>query len=211
MNVAKTKCYWLFPVPVALVQFDDYEGLNRKILDEINAVDWDAYHKEQGISYGAGHTRAEDTFINVDLVPSCVPVLKAFTNSCNQLAEHLSWNIDSTETEVTAFWAHVTKPGEVTAPHHHVDCYKTNHLSGVYYVKAPDAGGDILFSDDRLVRSYEPAFKDGQKAPYSLMQGFHAKEGLMLLFPSWLTHRVGVNKSGETRVSLSFNLNMTPR
>jgi len=32
------------------------------------------------------------------------------------------------------------------------------------------------------------------------------KEGRLVLFPSWLTHRVSVNRTDEERISIAFNL-----
>lgn len=91
----------------------------------------------------------------------------------------------------------------MASPHRHLSCQGVNHFSGVYYVNVPKGCGDLFFSDDRLVRSYEPNSN-------SRCQGFYVKEGQMVIFPSWLTHHVGVNASGQTRVSLSFNAHVTP-
>ncbi len=195
MKAAKSQSYLLFPAPVAVVQYEEFEETNQRILAEVSAVDWDAHHQQRGLQYEVGHTRAEDTFITRELVPSCQQVLDAFVSSCNQFAQHLCWDIDPSGAQLTAFWAHITPPGEFTTPHRHLSRYKTNHLSGVYYVRTPPGCGEISFSDDRLVRAYEPLIRQPEKAPYTLHQGFRAREGLMIIFPSWLTHRVAVNKA----------------
>ena len=204
MKATKRNRYEIFPVTVGVQHFQECQELNAQILDEINAVDWDAYHAEKGIHFETAESHAEDTFISLELVPSCKQVLEAFLANCNQLAHDLGWKIDQSKTTLTGFWAHITEPGNSTAPHRHLSYHKINHFSGVYYVQAPKGCGDIYFIDDRLVRGYEP---NPQSAVY---QGFYVTDGMMVMFPSWLTHRVGVNESGDTRVSISFNANITP-
>jgi uncharacterized protein (TIGR02466 family) len=39
---------------------------------------------------------------------------------------------------------------------------------------------------------------------------YGAKEGLLLVFPSWLQHAVQPNRSDSDRVSISFNLGYRP-
>lgn len=208
MKAAKSQCVLLFPTPIGVLHFEGYEEVNQRILDEINAVDWDALHEELGINFNDDHTLYEDTFIDLKKVPSCKVVLEQFVNGCNHLAEYLHWDVDPSGIELSSFWAHITEPGDRTAPHRHLSRYRKNHLSGVYYVRTPKNCGELCFFDDRLVRTYEPRVRDRATAPTSVFQKFKAIEGAMLIFPSWLTHRVGVNKSGETRVSLSFNASL---
>ncbi len=208
LKAAKSQCVLLFPVPVAVVQFEEYEEVNQRILDEINAVDWDAVHKELGINYDEENTSYEDTFIDLKRVPSCKVVLEQFVNGCGRFAEYLHWEIDPNGTSVNGYWAHITEPGGRTALHRHLSRHKPNHLSGVYYVQTPKNCGELCFFDDRLVRSYEPRVANRSTAPTSVFQFFKAIAGSMLIFPSWLTHRVGINKSDETRVSLSFNASL---
>jgi Putative 2OG-Fe(II) oxygenase len=42
-------------------------------------------------------------------------------------------------------------------------------------------------------------------------QGEKPHAGTMLLFPSWLLHGVEMNMSEELRISLSFNIGMSPK
>ena len=68
MKVTDRKCHMLFPTPLISFQYEDFEETNTRIIDEIDAVDWDAYHQEKGISYAAGTTKAEDTYIQIECV-----------------------------------------------------------------------------------------------------------------------------------------------
>ena len=40
---------------------------------------------------------------------------------------------------------------------------------------------------------------------------FSPRSGMMLIFPSWLDHIVGQNKTDEIRVAISFNIDLAKR
>lgn len=207
MRAAKQRCNLLFPIPVGVIQYEEFEEINERIMEEIDAVDWDQHHKELGMVFEADHTKAEDTFINMELVPSCKPILQAFIRACNDFAQHLTWDVDPQKTRLNGYWAHITEPGDRTALHTHVSSDPVNHWSGAYYVKAAKDCGKLNFTDARLARKYEPHIKEPNKV-YSLFAEYTPQEGLMIIFPSWLEHRVGLNNSNERRVSLSFNASL---
>lgn len=99
-------------------------------------------------------------------------------------------------------------PHDYNMQHNHAP----NRISGVYYVRVPEGSGDIRFNDDRHLRGVcEPAaVRDSPLAHSSYT--FRPTEGLMLLFPGWLDHIVGQNKSDNVRVSISFNIDLvTPK
>ena len=98
-------------------------------------------------------------------------------------------------------WAAVLEGEGNLVPHIHLD----GHLSGVYYaqmpkvVGAPGAGqagwfevgrppDDLPCRADPWVRAYRP------------------EEGLMLLLPAYIYHRTVPYRSGETRVSIAFDV-----
>ena len=83
-------------------------------------------------------------------------------------------------------------------------------LSGVYYIKHDGVkSGDILFKhpehpqitalhwSSKLVESYN--------ATTASTVNIKPKSNMLLIFPSWLNHSVGVNLNDDPRISLSFN------
>jgi uncharacterized protein (TIGR02466 family) len=78
-----------------------------------------------------------------------------------------------------------------------------SRVSGVYYYQTSKDAGAIRFQNPN---------------PYSHVRGFPAdgmpcesisyksKTGRLILFPSWLTHRVNKNLTTSERISISFNL-----
>ena len=102
-------------------------------------------------------------------------------------------------------WINVNRAGDFNMLHSHPGCF----LSSVYYVKVPRTmkGGEILFRDPRgpAVAMYEtpgielPWVGSGLGIPFSPVTG------RLLLFPSWLEHRVERFEGPGVRISIAFN------
>ncbi len=73
-------------------------------------------------------------------------------------------------------------------------------------MRAPEAGGKILFHDPR----HQPFFispRTSERNQYNSRNADLAvREGMMLLFPAWLHHSVTGNAGESERVSISFNI-----
>lgn len=86
--------------------------------------------------------------------------------------------------------------------------------SGVYYARAPQDSGCIIFTDPRAqAHVIEPYLaNDAEQKPESWSEvRFDPIEGRILLFPAWLSHQVEPNLAkGDVadteRVSISFNI-----
>lgn len=97
-------------------------------------------------------------------------------------------------------WINIFKDQDLIGIHEHG--YQPNTLSGVYYHKAPNGCGRISFkSPNPFVISFPHQSED-----YFNLFNVEPEEGLILLFPSWLLHKVEPNRCGEPRCSLAFNI-----
>jgi len=148
----------------------------------------------------------EDIFITTELVPSAAAIFSAFVYNCERIAEESQWDLTSNEIRVSDLWAHVTPPGRNTQCHHHLP----DHLSCAYYVKTPQDCGNLRLLDDRKYRIGEPDSTTPNAMTGHWME-VPAKEGLMVIFPSWLNHQVSENRANEARVSLSMNAALLPK
>jgi uncharacterized protein (TIGR02466 family) len=102
-------------------------------------------------------------------------------------------------------WINVNRAGHANVLHCHPGCF----LSGTYYVKVPEAmrGGEIVFRDPRgpAVAMYETP---GIELPWvgtGMGMPFAPTAGHLLLFPSWLEHRVERFEGTGDRISIAFN------
>ena len=101
-------------------------------------------------------------------------------------------------------WANINPPGGYNRPHIHPN----SHFSGVYYIKAPQNSGEIVFNDPRsAAHMVMPDRVKDIKPPSHLWREVRVipLEGRMLMFPSWLWHCVEPNESNDIRISVSFN------
>jgi hypothetical protein len=110
------------------------------------------------------------------------------------------------------FWVNINGKGHYNKIHSHIDIKMDPEkhnvlLCGVYYVSVPKNSGDIRFYDPRGSRSskmmYHRYYLDG--FTYHKIQ---PKEGMVIFFPPWLEHDVGVNMSDENRISMAFNIHV---
>jgi uncharacterized protein (TIGR02466 family) len=122
------------------------------------------------------------------------------------VANCLHWDLQKFSLELKGCWAIVNGKLASNSVHNHPNSI----LSGVYYLQAPENSGVISFADPRpAAQMLVPPMTE-----YSLWTlpkiSYQPQAGTMLLFPSWLLHGVEMNMSRELRISLSFNIGMSP-
>ena len=113
--------------------------------------------------------------------------------------DELKWQYS--DYEITDMWATISPPNNYHRPHSH----SNNVLSGVFYIKS-DESANIVFADPRQqAHVLEPKIDTWQlnNAPN---WSYPSTVNRLILFPSYLTHHVPVNKSNQNRISVAFNL-----
>lgn len=105
--------------------------------------------------------------------------------------------------KVSTMWLNINGAESYNQPHTH-DPFGNIALSGVFYIKTPENSGNIRFFDPRGIitdaidmKYYNASTSWFEITPY---------ENLLIIFPSWLYHSVGVNQSIQDRISISFNI-----
>lgn len=191
-----------FPTPIWRFEFGDYEAVNAEILEQLDRLGWDRLDEKQRAIVHPSHTFSEDRFVTVEEAPAIGIVLDFFVKGCNAIARERNWDTREQAVSLQNYWVHATPPGELTQYHDH----KPGLLSGVYYVDKPQRSGDLVFVDVNPFHEYGPALLPGKTDPITRPElAVPAGNGTMLVFPSWLPHKVPRNESARRRVSLSFN------
>jgi len=103
---------------------------------------------------------------------------------------------------ITGCWANIKPQGAGHPSHMHPN----NFLGGVYYVRAPQAGGNILFHDPRHQPFVISPHTSERNQYNSRNADLPVREGMLLLFPAWLQHSVVGNAGENERISISFNI-----
>tara|TARA_R100000697_G_scaffold100737_1_gene113112 strand:+ start:238 stop:819 length:582 start_codon:yes stop_codon:yes gene_type:complete len=98
-------------------------------------------------------------------------------------------------------WITKTPPNCKSNYHTH-----TSVFSGVFYLDTPENSGDIMFKDFYTKHIFdEDEFLHGN---YLNAQNWHIepKDGLLIMFPSHVHHKISTNLSNEDRYSLAFDI-----
>ena len=130
--------------------------------------------------------------------------------------ETLGMDLDKIDLYIQRAWPVVSRSNQGISPHAHYNA----HISAVYYVAVPEDGttksGGFRIYNDASMNEFIPGLggehTDAIKKwnPFNYDQGYYApKEGRVLIFPSKQRHSVEANQTGETRISLSFDIVIT--
>jgi uncharacterized protein (TIGR02466 family) len=94
----------------------------------------------------------------------------------------------------------ISKIGQNGSMHAHTHPF--SFLSGCYYYQTTGSDGNLVFENPNLVADWMDPYGDIWPTNYFVTPS----EGLMVLFPSWLRHRVDINHTNNNRWSLAFNI-----
>ena len=91
------------------------------------------------------------------------------------------------------YWFNINFPGSYNKLHDHLTPYKHQQgLSGTFYLQVPLNSGNIVFVNEEKKKELE----------------VQSSAGKVLLFPSYLLHKVTENLSSFDRYSVAFNYDM---
>lgn len=115
-------------------------------------------------------------------------------------------NVISTKNKITPIitqsWINFTSKGEKHHSHHH----NNSIVSGVLYIKADKNLDSITFVKDKDFSTILEFSIDKYNAFNSKVWSFPVETGDIILFPSYLSHKVETKKDDNLRVSLAFNV-----
>lgn len=139
--------------------------------------------------------RFENLYVEAERLPGVSAVLSYGLEQARALFEsgRAHWLEEPVTPEQPlriGYWINAMQPGQRTSRHSHEE--HDELLSGVYYVSAPAASGDILF--------HQPPFETRVQP----------RPGLLLLFAPSLEHSVEINLSNAQRLSIAFNIGPDP-
>jgi len=114
-----------------------------------------------------------------------------------QLKQNHEWNIKG-------LWFNVNPKYSLNNLHTHCDC----DFSAVYYIQVPKNSGNIIFENPNPVMLHQGFYQNQFYYNEFNSNSFEIepKDNMLILFPSYLPHRVGQNLSDQDRISLSFNI-----
>ncbi len=109
--------------------------------------------------------------------------------------------IDYKDLRITGCWGNVSAPGA----DHHQHSHPNNYLSGCYYLQAEEGANTITFYDPKPRQNIRPPMH-GPSIETAEEIHMQIEPGDLILFPNWLVHSVGENRSARDRISIAFNV-----
>ena len=187
----------IFPFPVYMVKRDtDLDTTEKK---EIEDVIKEGMTDPAGEPNGGNCTSHNSYIFNTKL--------KKIKQFCEKHIDTYVKEILNPKEEanyyITQSWLSITNPGE-WHPHH---SHANSIISGVFYISTEE--GDILTWIDP--NSKEKGHQPSEPKEFNMWNtpewSFTVNNNQLLLFPSWLSHYVPINKSArsESRMTIAFN------
>lgn len=117
----------------------------------------------------------------------------------NYVSEAEVTPLGNVDLKVAELWVNISNKGKFQYDHGHGDAI----VAGTYYFQTNGEDGNISFGNPSPI-----VFTGGTPFGY-LSHEVEPKVGRLLLFPGWLIHKVKINQTDSTRISLSFNFHLT--
>jgi uncharacterized protein (TIGR02466 family) len=196
----QTEVWTLFPTPVACFQVPNAAeinpGLERAILSR---EETDSSGKRSNI----GGWQSLDNLAEWP-EPEVVELVDTMRCAVLNMVSLIS-RTTRFEASISIFsWANVNRSGCFNQVHTHPN----NHWSGVYYVVAGEFADDDVGHPGQL-QIHDPRDRadmyDHPGSPFGKPFRIEPRAGMMVLFPSWLSHSVNIFYSQTTRISIAFN------
>ncbi|MFN9956970.1 MAG: putative 2OG-Fe(II) oxygenase, partial [bacterium] len=78
------------------------------------------------------------------------------------------------------------------------------------YISIPENSGRIVFHNDFSPIKHYPFVSENSPIFFRKVL-YTPKNGMIVMFPSWVPHEVEMNTSNEPRISISFNVKQIKR
>ena len=204
----------LFPTSIWTMELNDCNDFNlnfQKYIYDLKSQSEDHIERSNKGGWHSPNLDYNNIFIS-KFFNKLDPIIKS-------LMSQLNWDIENFRIGYQELWSIINSKDDFNFPHRHGDSL----LSLAYYVKVPknDDGGSIYFVDPRVaaisrkppVRMNKDLRKDIISFGKTHNQGKYMikpKEGMLIIFPSWLEHGVYPNQSDEDTIVISANINLYP-
>jgi len=185
---------YYFPTIIYIKDLPNPEQLNSYL--EKHIIEWS--NQDKGVS--KTNVNGWHSTTDMNQKTKYEPLIQELFKMQNEIIEEEHLDI---EPKLGNMWANINPPGGYNQSHLHPNSL----FSGVYYVKAPPNSGRLYLMDARPgVQQCMPSRKK-VKLPRELWREIYYDPipGRMIIFPSWMWHKVEPNKSNDIRISVSFN------
>ena len=191
----------LFPEPIFKFKLEDFKNFNKDLSEYIYKL---RETDKEGISKsnrGGWHSQ----YFMLDQKNT---VQQKFALKVQEYIVRVfqlyGWKIKDVNIRIQHMWAIINKKNDFNVVHTHPNCY----LSAAYYVRASKNCGRFTVESPNIARRYAYPSIEKQNELNVDVVSLDIEEGDLLIFPSYLPHKVGTNQSDEDRIVISFNVDI---
>ncbi len=191
-----------FSTPVWANQIDNYVDINNdliKYIDELKSKD----PQGKKVSNVKGW-HSNDFDLNHEIPKKFV---SASSNNIHMAFNDMGWDLENQIVKIQSVWTIINEKGAFNERHNHGN----SDISAAYYVKAPKDCGEIVFYDPRPAPVFNHPKAKESNILNATINSLTPKEGLLVLFPSYVEHSVRPNQSNDSRIVISFNIKLIPK
>lgn len=121
----------------------------------------------------------------------------------NQKANQITKEIDDDlNLQLENIWVNINEKTNYNTKHVH----PITAFSGTIYIQVNDKTGDIRFFDDLFPSKHYPLKLRVDNKLFHHTVTYKPVNGMMLIFPAWVSHDVLPSESDIPRISISFNI-----
>ena len=188
-----------FSTPIWINQISNYENINTELKNYI-------YNEREKNPEGTkksnvnGWHSEEFDLKNENLKSFITEISK----NIGSAVKDMEWDLETQIVKITSMWSIINNKDAFNEKHHHGN----SALSAAYYVKAEQNAGDIVFFDPRQANVFHHPISNKVNNINAQVQSVTPKPGTLVLFPSYLEHKVNANLSNEDRIVISFNVSL---
>ena len=192
----------LFPTTIQITEVDRAQALNKTLLNAIKRV-------RATTPNGRPQSWASTVYTTINradqlhLTENFAELHRIILREAASFADILHINHRDFPLRVTDCWFNIYGPKDGQEIHNH----SNNIISGSYYVKAPEGCSGLMFHSMRYDLMLVPPLTAVDELNQTVAE-MVVREGMMVLFPSWLKHSVRPSPTGDERISISFNITM---
>ena len=182
---------FLFPTKILSSEDTNFSSYRDDMIQWM--IDYSYKHETVGKSNQGGYQSPDQFYLE-----------ESFAPYLNRISEQLISTIeDYTRDDKSCLHLDDLKLSNMWFNFNYENCYNVQHthpgcvLSGVLWIQIPEEQPIIFSCFDEFTRATYEKYTN---------ESLVAKEGQLLLFPAHLPHRVDINRSKNTRISISFNI-----
>ena len=188
-----------FSTPVWIDQINNFESINSELKDYIYQEQEKNPDGVKKSNINGWHSEGFD-LKNENLKNFINEISKNIGVAVNDMG----WDLEAQIVKITNMWAIINKNKAFNERHHHGN----SSLSAAYYVKAENNAGNIVFFDPRQANVFHHPSAKKANDLNGQIKSVTPKAGTLVLFPSYLEHKVEENLSNEERIVVSFNVSL---